>query len=367
MKRLNIVITLLFLIFTPHILISQTYDLRFIEVLNNGTNFDVKIQIQGSVEFKLASSNITFNFNSYGLSNPSLLVAHHFDGIADPGTNYDLMTVTNPNLGVASINIFLSGTRSAFASSVPTNWIDVATLRFTTTNPTLASGLSFRSLLPSNTVVYRCTGDFGTFQTFLLAVGTWFTLDNPLPVELSSFTGKVVDGNEVKLNWNTKTETNNYGFNIERRIKDGEWNKLGFVEGSGNSNSPKNYSFTDKDLFAGGSKFEYRLKQIDNDGAFEYSDIVEVTVMPAEYELSQNFPNPFNPSTTIRFSLPTETRLKINIYNMLGQLVETLAEGNFEAGYHKVTFNASTLPSGAYIYRIESNDFTQVRKMVLIK
>ncbi|MBK7631116.1 MAG: T9SS type A sorting domain-containing protein [Ignavibacteriales bacterium] len=160
---------------------------------------------------------------------------------------------------------------------------------------------------------------------------------------------------------------NNYGFNVERRIKDGEWNKIGFVEGNGNSNSPKQYSYVDKDLFAGGSKLQYRLKQVDSDGQFEYSDAVEIEIVPTEYELSQNYPNPFNPSTTIRFSLPKETQLKINIYNMLGELVQILAEGKYEAGYHKVTFNASSLPSGAYIYRIESSNFVQVRKMVLIK
>jgi len=136
---------------------------------------------------------------------------------------------------------------------------------------------------------------------------------------------------------------------------------------SGNSNSPKEYSYSDKDLFAGGSKFEYRLKQIDTDGQFEYSDVVEVEVVPTQFELSQNYPNPFNPSTTIRFSLPKETQLKINIYNMLGELVETLAEGIYKAGYHKVTFNASTLSSGAYIYRIESTDFVQTKKMILMK
>ena len=106
---------------------------------------------------------------------------------------------------------------------------------------------------------------------------------------------------------------------------------------------------------------------MDTDGQFEYSDVVEVEVMPTEFELSQNYPNPFNPSTTIRFSLPKETQLKINIYNMLGELVETLAEGTYEAGYHKVSFNASTLSSGAYIYRIESTDLVQSKKMILIK
>jgi hypothetical protein len=188
----------------------------------------------------------------------------------------------------------------------------------------------------------------------------------PLPVELNSFTSKFLN-DKVQLNWVTKTEVNNYGFNIERRINEGDWNTLGFIEGHGNSNSPKEYNFVDKDLFAGGSKFQYRLKQVDNDGTFEYSDIVEVEVVPTQFELSQNYPNPFNPTTTIRFSLPKETQVKINIYNTLGELVDTIAEGTYEAGYHKVTFNASSLPSGAYIYRIESSDFLHTKKMLLLK
>ena len=188
----------------------------------------------------------------------------------------------------------------------------------------------------------------------------------PLPVELTSFTSKLLN-DKIQLNWVTKTEVNNYGFNVERRINEGEWNSIGFVEGHGNSNSPKEYSYSDKDLFAGGSKFQYRLKQVDTDGSFEYSDVVEVEVVPNQYELSQNYPNPFNPSTTIRFSLPQASQIKINIYNMIGEQVATIADGMYEAGYHKVTFNASNLPSGAYIYRIESSDFVQVKKMILLR
>jgi len=190
---------------------------------------------------------------------------------------------------------------------------------------------------------------------------------SPLPVELTSFTSKVLKSGVIKLDWRTETEVDNYGFNIERSINEGEWKTMGFVEGNGNSNSPKEYSYTDNDLFAGGSKFQYRLKQVDTDGQFEYSDVVEVEIVPTKFELSQNYPNPFNPSTTIRFSLPKETQLKINIYNTLGELVETLAEGTFEAGYHKVTFNASSLSSGAYIYRLESSEFMQVKKMLFLK
>lgn len=369
MKSLNIIITFLLLAFTPGILISQTYDLQFIEELNNDTNFNVRVQIKASSNFRLAASNITFNFNSLGLNNPTLVTAYNFSGVSFVPylTIYGQMTVTNPNSGVTSINIFFTQGDATFAGTVSTNWIDVATIGFTTINSSLESNLTFRSAIPSQTVVYSCTGAGAAFTTTLLTPGTWFPLANPLPVELSSFTGKADGNKRIELNWVTKTEVNNYGFNVERRINEGEWNNLGFVEGHGNSNSPKEYSYTDKDLFAGGSKFQYRLKQVDTDGKFEYSDVVEVEIVPTKFELSQNYPNPFNPSTTIQFSLPKATQLKINIYNMLGELVETLAEGTYEAGYHKAEFNASTLPSGAYIYRFESPDFVQVRKMVLIK
>jgi hypothetical protein len=205
-----------------------------------------------------------------------------------------------------------------------------------------------------------------TLEDIQIPVITEDPANAPLPVELASFIA-AFNNLEVMLSWKTETEVNNFGFNVERRINDGDWDSIVFIEGHGNSNSPKDYSYTDKDLFAGGSKFQYRLKQVDNDGQFEYSDVVEVEVVPDQYELSQNYPNPFNPSTTIRFSLPKETQLKINLYNMLGELVETIAEGTYETGYYKVTFNASNLPSGAYVYRIESSDFIQTKKMVLIK
>ena len=120
-------------------------------------------------------------------------------------------------------------------------------------------------------------------------------------------------------------------------------------------------------MFGGGSKFQYRLKQIDNDGTFEYSDIVEVEVIPTQYELSQNYPNPFNPSTTIRFSLPKQTQLKIILYNMLGEKVEMITEGMYEAGYYRILYNAQSLPSAVYIYRIESSEFVQTKKMVLLR
>jgi len=187
----------------------------------------------------------------------------------------------------------------------------------------------------------------------------------PFPVELTSFCGKLLN-EKVELEWKTSTEINNYGFEIERKSGGNEWQNIGFVPGNGNCNSPKEYSFIDANI-DGGSKFQYRLKQIDHDGAFEYSNIIEVDAAPQSYGLSRNFPNPFNPATTIRFSVPKATELRINVYTMLGEKMLTAIEGKFEPGFYKAEINAGNLPSGIYIYRLESSDFVQSKKMVLIK
>lgn len=190
-------------------------------------------------------------------------------------------------------------------------------------------------------------------------------LSDITPVELVSFTADV-QNNRVVLNWQTATELNNSGYQIERKANNDNWIILGFVPGYGNSSSPKLYSYVDNNT-AGSSRFQYRLKQIDTDGKFEYSNIIEVEILPASFELFQNYPNPFNPSTTIGFSLPKASQLKINIYNIVGELVGTLAEGTFEQGYHSISFNAANIPSGTYVYRLESGDFVQIKKMMLIK
>jgi subtilisin family serine protease len=196
---------------------------------------------------------------------------------------------------------------------------------------------------------------------------------DPMPVELTSFTG-VVKGSVVKLNWITETETNNYGFDIERssvtefngKIIFNEWSKIGFVAGNGNSNSPKNYSFEDKNP-TGGSVFGYRLKQIDSDGSFEYSDIVEVEFSPNQFELLQNYPNPFNPVTTIRYSLVSESFVTLNVYNILGQEVASLINEQKMPGSYEVNFNAENLASGSYFYKLQAGDDSVIKNMILMK
>jgi photosystem II stability/assembly factor-like uncharacterized protein len=193
-------------------------------------------------------------------------------------------------------------------------------------------------------------------------------IDSPLPVELSSFSASII-GSTVKLNWSTETEINNYGFEIERYALSAErqaWEKIGFVNGNGNSNSPKSYSFTDNNVESG--KYSYRLKQIDNDGQFEYSKAIEVDLgAPKKYELSQNYPNPFNPTTTIKFNLPEAGNVKLTLFNILGQELKTLVNEFKESGVHTINFDASDLNSGMYIYKLEAGSFVQTRKMTLVK
>lgn len=198
--------------------------------------------------------------------------------------------------------------------------------------------------------------------------GLWETdINSPLPVELSSFTA-AVEKNKVTLKWITQTEVNNYGFEIQKRKSDSDnqWIKIGFENGYGNSNSPKEYSFVDAELLSG--NYEYRLKQIDNDGQTEYSDILEVAIdVPLTFDLAQNYPNPFNPSTTIRFSLPEASIVKIKVFNALGEEVASLADKLYEPGSHEIIFNAVDLTSGIYFVRMEAGAFISTKKITLMK
>jgi len=185
----------------------------------------------------------------------------------------------------------------------------------------------------------------------------------PLPVQLTSFTANQTKAG-VMLNWTTATEVNNYGFQVESRKDKGEseWEKVGFVEGHGNSNSPKEYSFFDNS-----GATSYRLKQVDFNGNYEYSDVVTVSSVLTKTELYQNSPNPFNPSTKISFSLAETGRVNVSVYNVIGQKVAELVNQTMESGIHNVDFNASNFTSGLYIYRLETPNYSKTMKMLLIK
>ena len=190
--------------------------------------------------------------------------------------------------------------------------------------------------------------------------------DTPIPVELTSFTA-VGNNNVVELNWETATEINNLMFEIERRTEASEFTTIGYVDGAGTTTEPQSYSYIDRNV-ENGSYF-YRLKQIDYDGTYEYSSTVEVevTVMPASFNLEQNYPNPFNPSTSIKYSIPVSGNVRLSVYNLVGEEVAVLVNGNIEAGTFEVTFDASNLPSGVYLYKLQSANTVQTKKMMLLK
>jgi hypothetical protein len=191
-----------------------------------------------------------------------------------------------------------------------------------------------------------------------------------VPVELTSFTASV-NGNNVKLLWVTASELNNSGFSIERKYSNNEFMEIGFVPGFGTTSEPKSYSFTDQSLRSG--QYTYRLKQIDFDGTFTYSDEVAVEVIaPASFSLDQNYPNPFNPSTKITFSLAIDSKVSLKVFDVLGQQVASLIDQDLTQGVHTYDFNAARINSGVYFYKIEATgvsgtEFTDVKKMILIK
>lgn len=186
--------------------------------------------------------------------------------------------------------------------------------------------------------------------------------DKPLPVELSSFTSAVDNGNVI-LTWETSAELNNSGFDVERRT-DGIWSKVGFVKGI---NASSDYTFVDKNLKAG--SYGYRLKQIDFNGNFEYFNLLNnVSVgIPDKFYISQNYPNPFNPNTKIDFALPYSANVSMKVYDMRGREVATIVNEFKTAGYYSVDFNASNIASGIYYYKITTGTNTAVHKMVVIK
>jgi hypothetical protein len=189
---------------------------------------------------------------------------------------------------------------------------------------------------------------------------------NIVPVELVSFSYSV-EGNNVNLLWQTATELNNRGFEIQRSSDETNWSTIGFREGKGTTSEPQQYSYLDNLSGVESSRLYYRLKQIDFDGSFEYSNTIEVEITPSVFSLSQNYPNPFNPSTKIKYSIPQSSNVVIKVFNVVGDEVSTLVNGQKQAGTYELTFNAENLPSGVYFYQLKAGDFIQTKRMILIK
>ena len=185
------------------------------------------------------------------------------------------------------------------------------------------------------------------------------------PVELQSFTA-TSNHKSVSLNWTTSTETNNYGFEIQRNFESTCWTTIGFKEGKGTTTEQQSYSFSDNNLQAG--RYLYRLKQIDLDGSFGYSTILNVEInAPVIFSLTQNYPNPFNPVTKIKYRLPELSKVRLTVYDVLGREIKVLVDQEKPAGTYEIEFDGTNLPTGVYFYRIEAGKYSDTKKLMLLK
>ena len=269
------------------------------------------------------------------------------------------------------------------------NFTDVYVARSTDGGETFTNfKVSQTSFNPTSGVFF---GDYTNIAAYnKMVYPIWMRLDNTtlsvwtaiindstviVPVELNNFTANIVDG-AVQLNWQTASELNNQGFEIQRRspsptpsLKEGtldNWRTIGFVQGKGTSTENNFYSFNDSPNESG--LYNYRLKQIDFDGSFEYSSEIEANFIFAnDFRLSQNYPNPFNPSTTIEYQIPQASFVTIKVYDVLGKEIVTLVNEEKPAGIHEVSFEPKDLTSGLYLYKIKAGNFEQTRKMLLLK
>ncbi|MCX7610939.1 MAG: T9SS type A sorting domain-containing protein [Ignavibacterium sp.] len=304
-------------------------------------------------------------------------------GTIDISTNENIQLYAGTRASGTLIDQILSGTNNSLISGA--TWGDN---NASTTSDNINGG----SNLPSNSAVRFVPTEFTLIGFGDNDTGSRFLVDNSsygtpgetntgvddhggaLPIQLKSFIVSIVNKN-ILLNWSTSTEQNNYGFEIERStiltsLNYGIWEKIGFVQGSGNSNSPKEYSFTDNTLTKSG-KYAYRLKQIDNDGSFEYSKIVEVDFQLLDkFSLEQNYPNPFNPTTIISYQIPKSSNVTLKLYDILGNEVATLVNEYREAGRYEYELKIGQniyLSSGIYFYKLQAEEFSQIKKMILAK
>ena len=356
-------IILVILIITVVNLTAQTtVNGQFVVTTHTSTTYSITVQLNTNTGTNgLGTSTIIINFDSTALSFPSAPVSGTDYTFANfSGGNYSPATLTRPAANQIWLNIELLNSNSGIVVTQAPGWTDVATISFSIINHSGSSNLTWQTS-NSNWAIFD--GNNSTLWTN----GTFTNLNtSPLPVELTTFTASQ-SVNKVELNWQTATETNNYGFEIQRAKQSNNlnWEKIGFVEGSRNSNSPKSYQYTDSNPQSG--KILYRLKQIDINGDYKYSKEIEVNLAPTEFALFQNYPNPFNPTTKIKYSLPIKSLVNIKVYDITGREVAKLVDGFQEPGTYSIDFNASKLSSGTYFYKIISDKFVQVRKMLLLK
>ncbi len=287
-------------------------------------------------------------------------------GFSKESVNYTSLAIDNDGTPYVAYRDIANSNKATVKKYNGSSWVNVGLAGFS------AGDVSYTSLAIANDgtpcVAYKDIADSN--KATVMSFGT-----SPLPVELTTFNAVINEKlRHIELNWQTATEVNNYGFEVERFVQnedDNKWKKIAFIKGHGNSNSSKSYNYSDNTVSSG--KFQYRLKQIDFDGKYSYSNIVEIDIgLPTEFSLKQNYPNPFNPSTVIEYSIPSNgmeqsNKVMLKVYDILGKEVATLINKKQSAGNYKIKFNANNLSNGVYFYQLTSGNYTATKKLMLMK
>ena len=352
--------------------LPTTVNGRFTVVSLNSSGVSVLLQINTNTGIDdLGGATIVFNIDTSAISftgNPVKNVDYSFHNFCDG--NYSPATVTRPMNDKIWVNIDLPFSNNNNGTVVAGNpsWTDVVTIHFDIVDPNGTANLSWLTTSPF-------WGIYDANNSTLWQTGVFEDLNGPLPVELISFTGTLLSNKFVLLEWKTASSVNLYGFEIERASSMTApvrgWETIGFVESYGDPNSLVEYSFIDVTPLSF-PIVKYRLKSIDIDGSFQYSDVIEVNISPESFNLSQNYPNPFNPSTKIKFTIPyvasqQTVLVQLKVYDILGSEVATLVDEEKQAGNYEFEFSSANLTSGIYIYRLQTSEFTATKKMILLR
>jgi hypothetical protein len=360
-----------------------------VQVSDSIFEFDIYLLRTGTTDFELAGWQGGFTYND-AIKNGGTLTAAWVPGSPDPAlvasgqVNNSFNTATDGVIKIASKVPPGAGNGAIISNVAPGTRMGRLRLKnstaFLTQKATITWCFSV-SIYPTNVNAYVPAGVGGINTSITDSTKFFNNLANPtLPVELTSFMSNV-SGREIDLSWETKSEVNTRQFEIDRVLvstKDATvtWASVGTIKAAGTSTTPKMYSYTEKNLPAG--KYQYRLKMIDNDGSYKLSDVVETEIaLPKNFELSQNYPNPFNPSTRINYSIPFDSKVTLEVYNITGERIGQIVNQEQSAGYYTVNFSSSNLnrsvASGVYIYKINAVDkstgnvFTSIKKMMLLK
>lgn len=392
MKKKSIKFSLLLILFFTTSIYSQVFFEATIEnqvAVGTDFYFDIYLTRTGANDLYLNNGQFLLTFNSVAFNNPVLSLdpddATYFNLTNSDGTSCgsfyypNIATSVSGNQLQISLNIVAYSNQSQFDSRIAKidNQSSTHRLgRYKVSNlidPSTSMDLLWVTSDPIRSKVFSDASTSPWVNSE--ASGTWTQPDIvPLPVELASFTS-IIDNNAVTLTWETATEVNNYGFDVERKNQSGNWEKLGFVEGGGTTNSTKVYSFIDDNII-NENEVSYRLKQIDIDGTFNYSKILVVDVsvltgieddLPHSTKLSQNYPNPFNPTTTFSFELAEISFVNLSVYDVIGQKVAELVNESLVGGVYNREFNAKNLPSGTYICALTVGQEVFYNKILLLK